>query len=152
MLVEMRNLTGWRDAQAGKVVATNGCFDILHVGHLRCLEAAANLGLCLIVGINSDAAVRQLKGRNRPINNQADRAEMLLGLWCVDAVCIFDDVKATEFLRLSRPRVYVKGGDYSLAKLDPEERAALEDVGAKIHFVPTVPNRSTTSILQRLGG
>ena len=152
MLVSMDRLAAWRRAPHGTVVATNGCFDVLHVGHLRCLEGAATLGAVLIVGINSDAAVRQLKGRNRPINNQADRAEMLQAMWCVDAVCVFDDVKATEFLRLCRPHVYIKGGDYNLAKLDPEERAALEDVGAKIHFVPTVPNRSTTSILQRLGG
>ena len=98
----------------GKVlVATNGCFDLLHVGHVRYLQAARRLGDALAVGVNGDASVRSLKGEGRPLNNERDRAEVLSALACVDYVCIFPDVRATAFLEKVRPAIYVKGGDYT---------------------------------------
>jgi rfaE bifunctional protein nucleotidyltransferase chain/domain len=132
------------------VVVTNGCFDLLHVGHLRYLTQAATLGSFLWVGINSDASVRALKGPNRPINTEADRAEILGGLRAVHAVSIFADIRATEFLRLVQPDIYVKGGDYTLETLDPDERAALETCGAKIQLLPLIPGKSTSSTIQRM--
>src|SRR5579884_3042660 len=103
---------------AGKrIVATNGCFDIIHVGHTRYLEEARKLGDILIVGINSDDSVRQLKGSSRPINNEADRAEVLASLRCVDFVTIFGEPTADKFLQTVRPAVYAKGGDYTTDNL-----------------------------------
>src|SRR5437762_1103972 len=92
-----------------KIVATNGCFDLLHVGHVRYLKAARALGDALIVGINSDESVRSLKGANRPVNNQSDRTEIVAALECVDLVTIFPEERATKFLQFAAPDVYVKG-------------------------------------------
>ena len=113
-------------AQGKKIVATNGCFDILHVGHLRYLEASKALGDVLVVGLNSDKSVKRLKGESRPINNQDDRAEMLLALKPVDFVVIFDEDTAEEFLKSIKPSIYTKGGDYSPSELEkwPEYHVA----------------------------
>src|ERR1700747_1495727 len=108
-----------------KIVATNGCFDLLHVGHVRYLQAAQALGDLLIVGLNGDRSVHQLKGAGRPITTEKDRAEILAGLERVDLVTIFPEIRATKFLSAVRPSVYVKGGDYTSATLDEEERAML---------------------------
>lgn len=131
------------------VVVTNGCFDLLHVGHLRYLTEARNLGDFLWIGLNADSSVRELKGPTRPINSEQDRAEVLAALRVVDAVTIFQDKRATEFIKLVEPDVYVKGGDYTVESLDAEERAALEQCGTEIAILPLVPGKSTTAMIER---
>jgi rfaE bifunctional protein nucleotidyltransferase chain/domain len=135
------------DARGGKLVFTNGCFDLLHVGHVRYLEAARALGDALVVAVNSDASVRALKGPTRPVNREDDRAEVLAGLACVDYVTLFSEERCTGLLQQLRPHRYAKGGDYTPESLHPEERAALEAVGAEVCILPLVPGRSTTAIL-----
>ena len=134
-----------------KIVATNGCFDLLHAGHVRYLETARALGGALIVGINGDESVRELKGSGRPINNQDDRAEVVAALECVDLVTIFLEKRATKFLERAAPDVYVKGGDYKEDTLDAEERQVLQKIGAKIEIVPFEKGYSTSALLKRLG-
>ena len=138
-------------AAGKKIVATNGCFDLLHVGHVRYLNAARALGDALIVGINGDESVRELKGVGRPVNNQNERAEIVAALECVDVVTIFPEMRATRFLELAAPDVYVKGGDYNQDTLNADEREVLQKVGAKIDIVPFEPGYSTTDLLARLG-
>ena len=140
------------DREGKRLVVTNGCFDLLHAGHVRYLQAARALGDALAVGLNGDASVRALKGEGRPINPAADRAEVLAALACVDHVCVFDAVRATELLRSVRPHIYAKGGDYTPESLDPDEAAALRAAGAEIRILQLVPGRSTTAILQRAAG
>jgi D-glycero-beta-D-manno-heptose 1-phosphate adenylyltransferase len=137
-------------AAGKKIVATNGCFDLLHVGHVRYLRTARALGDVLIVGINGDESVRGLKGPSRPLNNQKDRAELLAALDSVDLVTIFPEERATKFLELAEPAVYVKGGDYKQETLNAEERRALEKVGAKIEIVPLEKGYSTSELIERL--
>ena len=122
-----------------RIVFTNGCFDILHVGHVRYLQAARAMGEALVVAVNGDASVRALKGPTRPINSAEDRAEVLAALGCVDYVVIFDTERVTDLVHAVRPHVYAKGGDYTMEQLDPEERWALGEVGADIHILPLVP-------------
>jgi rfaE bifunctional protein nucleotidyltransferase chain/domain len=133
-----------------KIVATNGCFDLLHVGHVRYLNGAGELGDVLIVGINGDESARALKGSGRPVNNQNDRAEIVAALECVDLVTIFPEVRATRFLELVAPDIYVKGGDYKTNTLDADERAVLQKVGAKIDILPLQGGYSTSELLARL--
>ena len=133
-----------------RLVFTNGCFDLLHAGHVRYLQQARGLGDALAVGLNSDRSVRELKGKGRPVNAEEDRAEVLAALGCVDYVVIFDGKRATDVLSTVRPHVYAKGGDYTPDSLDPEERAALEKAGAEIRILPLVPGRSTTAVLERV--
>ena len=143
----------WRDAlrAAGRrLVVTNGCFDLLHVGHVSYLEAARSLGDALLIGLNGDDSVRRLKGPTRPLNTENDRARVLAALGCVDAVMIFPEVRATRFLGVVRPDIYVKGGDYTLATIDQDERGAVEHGGGVIRFISFVPGKSTTGILQRI--
>ena len=135
--------------QGKRLVFTNGCFDLLHVGHVRYLQAARALGDALVVAVNGDASVRALKGPSRPINAQDDRAEVLAALGCVDYVTIFHTERVTELVCEIRPQVYAKGGDYTLDSLNPEERAALEAAGAEIRILPLVPGKSTTAILEK---
>lgn len=137
-------------AQGRRLVFTNGCFDLLHVGHVRYLQAARALGDALLVAVNGDASVRALKGPTRPVNAEQDRAEVLAALGCVDFVVLFDTERVTELVRAIRPHVYAKGGDYTVASLDPGERAALEEVGAEIRILPLVPGKSTTGTLERM--
>jgi len=137
-------------AAAGKkLVLTNGCFDILHTGHVRYLQQARECGDALLVAVNSDASVRELKGPTRPLNGELDRAEVLAALRCVDHVAIFTGKRVTEVISKLRPSIYAKGGDYTVETLDPGERAALEEVGAEIRLLQLVPGRSTTSLLQK---
>ena len=110
------------------------------------------MGDALAIGLNADASVRALKGPGRPLNSAEDRAEVLAALACVDYVVVFDESRATGLLARVRPHVYVKGGDYRLETLNPEERAALEAGGARIEFVPMVPGRSTTRLVERMQG
>ena len=130
------------------VIFTNGCFDILHAGHVRYLTAARALGDILIVGLNSDASVRKLKGKGRPVNPAPDRAEVLAGLRAVDHVVVFDEDTAEELVRRLQPDIYVKGGDYSLDRLP--ESAIVAAYGGRTVLVPMVEGRSTTNVIQRL--
>lgn len=139
-------------AQGRRLVFTNGCFDLLHAGHVRYLQAARALGDALVVAVNGDASVRALKGPSRPIHPEEDRAEVLAALGCVDFVVLFDTERVTELVRAIRPHLYAKGGDYTAESLDPEERAALDAVGAEIRILPLVPGRSTTATLERMKG
>ncbi len=134
-----------------QVVATNGCFDLLHVGHLRYLTDARERGDFLWVGLNGDASVRELKGPTRPLVPEADRAELLAALRVVDAVTIFPSMRATEFLRVVQPEIYIKGGDYTPESLNPEEAAALRECGARIEIVRLVPGKSTTKLVEKMG-
>jgi rfaE bifunctional protein nucleotidyltransferase chain/domain len=152
-IIAWEKLAEWRKAvrAAGKkLVVTNGCFDILHLGHVTYLEKARNRGDALLIGVNSDAAVRGLKGAGRPVNSETDRASVLAALQSVDGVCIFTDVTATKFLAAAQPDIYVKGGDYTLDTLNQDERRAVESAGGKIVLVPFVPGKSTTSLLEKI--
>lgn len=133
-----------------RIVATNGCFDLLHYGHVNYLQRARKLGDLLVVGLNSDKSVRQLKGRNRPLTPQKQRAAVLAALACVDAVVIFPQKRAHRFLAAVRPDIYVKGGDYRPDTLDARERAVLTGIGAKIRILPFVPGVSTTRLIARI--
>jgi D-glycero-beta-D-manno-heptose 1-phosphate adenylyltransferase len=137
--------------ESQRVVATNGCFDILHVGHVRYLTAARKLGDVLVVGLNGDDSVRQLKGEGRPVNREQDRAEVLAALESVDYVTIFPENRATDFLRAAAPAVYAKGGDYTADTLDPGERAVLDEFGSRIEIIPFEKGYSTSELLTRIG-
>lgn len=146
-------LPEWRrEVRAGgrKLVATNGCFDLLHLGHVTYLESARNEGDLLLVGVNGDDSLRQLKGPERPVTPEGDRALVLAALESVGAVCIFSDRTATRFLAAVQPDVYVKGGDYTLDTLNKDERRAVEAGGGRIVIIPFVAHRSTTAILKRI--
>jgi rfaE bifunctional protein nucleotidyltransferase chain/domain len=132
------------------VVLTNGVFDLLHTGHIHSLQAARALGDVLVVAINADASVRAIKGPTRPIQGERERAYALGALACVDAVVIFREPRLTAEITALRPDVYCKAGDYTLDKLNAEERAALEAAGAAIKFVPFLPGFSTTSLIARI--
>jgi rfaE bifunctional protein nucleotidyltransferase chain/domain len=143
----------FRDAlhvQGRRLVFTNGCFDLLHTGHVRYLAQARALGDALVVAINSDSSVRSLKGPGRPVNGELDRAEVIAALRCVDRVVIFDEPRVTRLIHLIQPHLYAKGGDYTPESLDPGEKAALDAAGTAIHILSLVPGRSTTGTLQRL--
>ena len=137
-------------AAGKKVVATNGCFDLLHVGHVRYLQAARALGDFLAVGLNGDRSVRELKGIGRPVTTESDRAELIAALQCVDLVTVFPQVRATQFITAVRPAIYVKGGDYSCETLHEEERAMLKDIGAEIRLVPFQPGYSTSRLIEQM--
>jgi D-beta-D-heptose 7-phosphate kinase/D-beta-D-heptose 1-phosphate adenosyltransferase len=132
----------------GTVVATGGCFDLLHAGHVRSLAAARELGDCLIVCLNSDDSVRRLKGPERPIISQQDRAELLLAMECVDAVMVFDEDTPEAALERLRPDIWVKGGDYKGARLP--EADLVEKWGGRCLTVPYHPARSTTGLADAL--
>ena len=131
-----------------RVATTNGCFDVLHVGHLRYLEAAKDVGDILVVLLNSDPSVQRLKGASRPIVPEAERAEMLSGLACVDYVCIFNQDTPVDLLERIRPNTHIKGGDYSAQSLP--EAPVLEGMGTEIVFIPLIEGRSTTNLVQRI--
>lgn len=133
-----------------KLVVTNGCFDLLHAGHVRYLQAARALGDALAVGLNGDRSVRRLKGSGRPINKEEDRAEILAALECVDFVTIFPEIRATQFILAAQPAIYAKGGDYTSETLNEEERAALRKVGAEIRIIPFEKGYSTSFLLEQL--
>jgi rfaE bifunctional protein nucleotidyltransferase chain/domain len=133
-------------AAGGTVVATGGCFDLLHAGHVRALEAARALGDCLIVCLNSDASVGRLKGAGRPLVPESDRAAVLRGLACVDAVEIFDEDTPIAVLERLRPELWAKGADYAVADLP--EAAILERWGGQAVVVPYLAGRSTTRLIR----
>jgi rfaE bifunctional protein nucleotidyltransferase chain/domain/rfaE bifunctional protein kinase chain/domain len=133
-------------AAGGTVVATGGCFDLVHAGHVRMLHAARELGDCLIVLLNSDASVRRLKGAGRPLVTEADRATVLASLACVDGVVLFEEDEPSAALARIRPHLWVKGGDYAAADLP--EAAALREWGGRVVLVPYVQGRSTTNLIR----
>jgi rfaE bifunctional protein nucleotidyltransferase chain/domain len=138
----------WRESQRGRVVFTNGVFDLLHPGHLDVLRGARESGDALVVGVNSDASVKRLKGPDRPVRSEAERAYVLAGLETVDAVTVFDQDTPLELVRHLRPDVIVKGGDYS-----PDTVVGAADVrewGGECIIIPLTPGQSTTSIIERL--
>ncbi len=137
----------WREA-GKQVVLTNGCFDLLHVGHLRYLQAARALGDLLVVGVNSDESVRQLKGEPRPYRPDAERAELVAGLECVDYVVIFPQTTAVELAQLVQPAYYAKGGDYTEQDL-PESEAVIEQ-GGFVVILPLEAEQSTTRLVEKI--
>lgn len=152
-LIPWDALAAWRaDVRASgkRLVVTNGCFDVLHLGHVTYLETARNLGDLLLVGMSGDSSVQQLKGPNRPVNNEQDRALVLAALESVSGVCIFSEKTASRFLSLAQPDIYVKGGDYTLDTLNQEERRIVEEAGGKISLLPFVPGKSTTALLEKI--
>jgi len=152
-IIPWDRLEQWREAcraRGQKLAATNGCFDILHAGHVSYLEAARQEADALLVGLTSDRWVREIKGPGRPVNEENDRALVLAALKSVDAVCIFPDKTALNFLVRTKPDVYVKGGDYTLETLVQEERRMLEEAGIKIRLLAHVPGKSTTDLLKAI--
>ena len=152
-IISWDQLPDWRAAFRAtglKLVVTNGCFDLLHLGHVTYLESARNQGDALLIGVNGDDSVRQLKGPTRPLNHETDRAAVLAALHSVDAACIFVEKTATRFLERAQPDIYVKGGDYTLETLNQDERHAVEQGGGRIVIIPFVFGRSTTAILEKI--
>ena len=141
---------GWREAQTGRVVFTNGVFDLLHPGHVDVLVGARRQGDVLVVGINSDASVRRLKGPERPVRGEAERAYVLAAFAAVDAVVVFEQDTPLETVRALHPDVIVKGGDYHEATIvgAPEVRAR----GGSVVVIPLTPGQSTTGIIAKLRG
>jgi len=144
LLIERRRL---RD-DVKKLVFTNGVFDILHVGHVRYLKQARELGDELVVAINSDGSVRQLKGAGRPLMNETERAEILAALECVDYVTIFDDISPRSLIAELLPDVLVKGGDYALDQIHGREE--IEAAGGRVVSLPFVEGASTSDLLNRI--
>ena len=147
---ELAVMRAQMDSRGQKLVFTNGCFDLLHAGHVRYLQGARALGEALVVALNGDDSVRALKGPDRPINDERDRAEVIAGLACVDFVTIFHEPRVTAVITKVRPHVYAKGGDYTVESLDPEERAALEAADTAIRILPLVPGKSTTATIAKV--
>lgn len=138
-----------KEKAAGKtIVFTNGCFDIIHAGHVRYLTGAKAQGDCLIVGLNSDESVRSLKGPSRPVNGQDDRAEVLAGLKAVDYVVVFHEETAESIVDEVKPDIYAKGGDYKIADL-PEAKV-VEAGGGRIVLIPEVEGRSSSNIIKKI--
>ena len=139
----------WR--LAGKrIVFTNGCYDLLHAGHLSLLHSAARLGDVLVLAINSDASVRRLKGPERPLVPQAERAALLAALACVDAVTVFDEDTPLQTIQTVRPHVLVKGADYTAEQVVGRE--VVEALGGRVALVPLLPQKSTSALVERIKG
>ncbi|HVU34069.1 MAG TPA: adenylyltransferase/cytidyltransferase family protein [Opitutaceae bacterium] len=152
-LMSLEQAVAWRErrrADGARVVLTNGVFDLLHTGHIYSLRQARALGDALVIALNADASVRALKGPLRPVQDEQQRAYALGALECVDAITVFREPRLTAEIRALRPDVYCKAGDYTLEKLDPGERAALEEGGARIEFLPFLPGFSTTQLIARI--
>jgi rfaE bifunctional protein nucleotidyltransferase chain/domain len=151
-LDELARISDALRAEGKRLVVTNGCFDLIHVGHVRYLQAARKLGDALAVGVNGDTSVRSLKGAGRPLNRENDRAEVLAALASVDYVAIFEEKRATRFFEKVKPAIYVKGGDYKPETLDSEERAALEKLGAEVRIIPFEAGYSTSRLISQING
>jgi len=134
--------------QGKTMVFTNGCFDILHIGHVRYLKESAKFGDYLIIGLNSDSSVKRLKGETRPINNEFDRAELLSELGFVDYVVIFEQDSPVELLDEIKPNIYTKGADYTIETL-PEAETVLKN-GGKVEFINLVEGKSTTNVIKKI--
>ena len=154
-IISWDKLPEWRAAMRAsgrKLVVTNGCFDLLHVGHVTYLEAARDYGDALLVGVNGDQSVQELKGPGRPLNGESDRATVVAALESVDAVCIFAEPTALRFLAAAQPDIYVKGGDYTVETINQDERQMVEQAGGRIVIVPFVEGKSTTALLKKMPG
>jgi rfaE bifunctional protein nucleotidyltransferase chain/domain len=144
LVSELENLK----SQGKQIVSTNGCFDILHVGHVRYLQKSASLGDILVLCLNSDRSVKALKGDSRPLNNENDRAEVLAGLACVDYVVIFDEDTPVNYLAQIKPNIHTKGGDYDINNL-PEAKVVMDN-GGRLEFISFVEGKSTTNIINKM--
>lgn len=152
-LSELRNRNASIQERSGTLVLTNGCFDLLHVGHTRYLHAARDLGSALAVAVNSDRSVRALKGEGRPLNSQDDRAEVLAALESVDFVVIFDGDTAADVVSTVQPAIYVKGGDYSSSPEDkafPPEGLVAQEYGGQVVILPYIAGHSTSALVEAL--
>jgi rfaE bifunctional protein nucleotidyltransferase chain/domain len=152
-LLPLSSMLGTRQSlrESGQtLVMTNGCFDLLHTGHLYFLQAAGQLGDRLLVALNSDASVRMLKGSKRPVQNELERAYALAALECVDHIVIFNESNLVKEIAALKPDIYTKAGDYDLGRLHPGERTALEVGGSKIHFLPFLNGFSTTNLIGKI--
>jgi len=153
-VIDSQTAAGWvrgLQAQARKVVFTNGCFDLLHLGHVRYLEAARSLGDALIVGVNTDASVQRLqKEPARPINPETDRAALVAALACVDRVVLFGEDTPLELITALQPDILVKGGDYRLEEI--VGRDVVRARGGEVKVIPLAPGYSTTALLARIRG
>ena len=149
-VLDLQGARNWRTSQAGRVVFTNGVFDLLHPGHVDILWGARRCGDALIVGMNSDASVRRLKGPERPVRSEAERAFVLAAVEAVDCVVVFDEDTPIALVEALRPDVLVKGGDYTEATIvgAPEVRGW----GGDVRVIPLTPGQSTTNIIQALRG
>jgi len=153
LIMDLSKAKAWRaelKTKKLKLVITNGCFDILHRGHAEYLMQARSLGDALLVLINSDRSVQKLKGSNRPIIDEHNRAYMLCALESVDSVVMFDTQRCDDMFIELRPDIYVKGGDYTLETINPQERDALQSVNTDIRFLPFIQGFSTTDIVTKL--
>lgn len=151
MLVNRNDLSSLLDklrSEGKTIVTTNGCFDILHVGHVRYLEKTKTFADVLIVALNSDKSVKSIKGDSRPINKEEDRAEVLSALRCVDYVVLFDEDSPIDLLLQIKPDVYTKGADYTVETL-PEAKPIMEN-GGRVEFISFVEGKSTTSIINKM--
>jgi D-beta-D-heptose 7-phosphate kinase/D-beta-D-heptose 1-phosphate adenosyltransferase len=145
---ELRDILQGLKRRGKRIVFTNGCFDILHIGHIRCLEEAKKRGDCLIVALNSDRSIRSIKGPSRPFTPEAERAEVLSALGCVDYVVIFDEADPLELISSLKPNVLVKGGDWT-----PETtigREVVEGTGGEVVIIPQIQGVSTSAIVDRI--
>jgi rfaE bifunctional protein nucleotidyltransferase chain/domain len=152
-ILSPENAVIWRESlrkENRKLVLTNGCFDILHRGHAEYLYKSSLLGDALLIAINSDNSVKQLKGPERPLVKEIDRAYVLSCLSYIDAVVIFKDVRCTELIQKLKPDIYAKGGDYNIDSINSEEKKILLECGTDIKFIDLVPGFSTTDFLSRI--
>lgn len=141
---EIESLVLSLKAKNKKIIFTNGCFDILHIGHIKYLEVAKKMGDILIVGVNSDESVKRLKGENRPVNTEFDRAYLLSALECVDYTIIFDEDTPYELIKKVKPDILVKGGDYRF------QNVVGSDIAKEVRFVDFVDGKSTTNIIEKI--
>ena len=146
--LEPRALAQLLGLQNKRIVLTNGCFDILHIGHVRYLQKAKSQGDILIVGVNSDHSVRALKGPQRPVNTELDRVELLMALACVDYATIFEEATADHLIEIIKPDIYAKAGDYTLDTL-PEKNTLLK-LGVDVRFMPFEVGHSTTGLINKV--
>jgi len=152
-VMSLADALDWRETlrrQGIRLAVTNGCFDLLHRGHVEYLDSARRAADALLVLVNSDNSVRALKGPTRPVNDEYARAFVLAGLASVDATVIFDSERCTAELSALAPDVYIKGGDYTVETLNPEERQVLQDMNTEIMFIPFVNGFSTTGTIEKM--
>jgi rfaE bifunctional protein nucleotidyltransferase chain/domain len=147
---EILNIVAELRKKGKKIVTTNGCFDILHVGHVKYLKEAKKLGDVLIVAVNSDRSVRKIKGPGRPITNEKDRMEILSSLSCVDYVFPFDEPDPVAWISKLKPDIHVKGGDYTMDRII--EKDAVESYGGKIVLLKKIDAPSTTDLIKKIRG
>ena len=147
---ELSEICGRLRDDGKRIVWTNGCFDILHSGHITYLQRSRRAGDVLVLGINSDRSVRAVKGPERPINDERERSIILSALACIDYIVVFDDDSPIELVKMLQPHVYAKGGDYTIDTIDQDERKAVEAYGGEIHIVPGVEGRSTTAVVSQI--